>query len=391
MVYPCKRNIWGGCLKLLDKYVLRQIIGPFVFFFVIFAGIIWLNQALRIVDVVVKGGQSGAVFAELSLYLLPKVAQTVVPIAAFAASIYLTNRLYSESELVVMMSVGRSPGQAIVPFLAFGGICMVLTLMLTQFLTPLSIAAFQTRQHELSKEYLSHFVRQGEFSTVVSGVTIFFGQTSPEGNLNDILINDRRNPENIVTHTATSGQIVTTGDAPKIVLFNGNIQQYNPETRKLSTVEFDSLVYDLSQFARKTEDRRLIIEELSTRDLISPPPGSEAASLPAIPRMMEAHGRVIKALLAAFVPMIGAIILLSSGYQRSGFIARIILGILFMVGINSVRGLAQSWVSHDASLWPLLYLPVLISLAVGLILLHAGMANWKPPRRRFWQWQRGQA
>ena len=368
-------------MKQIDRYVLRQVIGPFVFFFVIFAGIIWLNQALRIVDIVVKSGQSGMVFAELSLYLLPKVSQTVVPIAAFAASVYLTNRLYAESELVVMMGVGRSPAQSLTPFLYFGGICMALTFLLTQFITPASLTAFQDRQHDLSKEYLSQFVVEGEFSTVTSGVTIFFGQTSPDGRLKDVLINDRRNPQTIITHTATSGQLVASGEIPKIVLFNGTIQQYHTDTRTLGTVQFDSLSYDLSQFAHKIADRRLLVEELPSVDLYAPKAGSKAAELPEISRLIEFHGRLIKSLLAAFVPMIGAILLISSGYSRSGFLTRIVLGVFFMVGINSVRGLAQSWVNHDITLWPLLYVPVLISLIVGVVLVRMGMANWHPPRR----------
>jgi lipopolysaccharide export system permease protein len=381
MVYSKVREISGlPFVKQIDRYVLRQLIGPFVFFFVIFAGIIWLNQALRIVDIVVKSGQSGMVFAELSFYLLPKVSQTVVPIAAFAASIYLTNRLYAESELVVMMGVGRSPGQLVVPFLYFGGICMVLTLMLTQLITPASLTAFQNRQHELSKEYLSQFIVEGEFSTVVSGVTIFFGQTSTNGQLKDVIINDRREATKIVTHTATAGQIVTDGETPKIVLFNGTIQRYSPENRTLGTVQFDSLAFDLSQFAHKTTNRRLLVEELPSLDLILPQSGSMIAELPKLARIGEFHARIIKALLAAFVPMIGAILLISSGYNRSGFLGRIVFGVLFMVGINSARGLTQSWFSHDVNLWPLLYLPVVVSLIVAGLLVRVGMVNWRPPR-----------
>jgi len=368
----------------IDKYVLQQLIGPFVFFFVIFAGIIWLNQALRIVDVVVKNGQSGAVFVELSLYLLPKVSETVVPIAAFAAAIYLTNRLYAESELVVIMGVGRSPAQATLPYLAFGGVCFVLMTMLTQFITPASMTALQDRQHELSKEYLSQFIVQGEFSTVISGVTIFFGETTPDGGLTDILINDRRDPNNIVTHTANSGRIIATDDAPKLVLFKGSIQQYRPQPRTLNTVQFDSLSYDLSQFAHKVQQRHLMVRELSTLDLLWPTPGSEAAALSKESRIIEAHTRLVKSLLAIVVPMIGAIILISSGYNRSGFFFRISLGVLFMVGINSIRGLVQGWVTQDVSLWPVLYAPVLFSAMAGALLIRSGMANWKPRADRNW-------
>lgn len=369
-------------MKQIDKYVLRQLVGPFLFFYVIFAGIIWLNQALLIIDVVVKNGQSGAVFVELSLYLLPKVSETVMPIAAFASAIYLTNRLYAESELVVMMSVGRSPAQATLPYIIFGGACFVLMTILTQFITPASMTALQDRQHELSKEYLSQFIVQGEFSTVISGVTIFFGETTPDGRLTDILINDRRDANNIVTHTANAGHIIAAEDAPKLVLFKGSIQQYRPETRTLSTVQFDSLSYDLSQFAHKVQKRRLMVRELGTLDLLWPATNSSAAALPEATRVIEAHTRLVKSLLAIIVPMIGAIILISSGYNRSGFFFRISLGVLFMVGINSIRGLVQGWVLLEINLWPVLYAPVFLSAIAGWMLIRSGSANWKPRKQR---------
>ena len=364
-------------VKQIDKYVLRQLIGPFTFFFVIFAGIIWLNQALRIVDVVVSNGQSGTVFIELSLYLLPKVAETVVPIAAFAAAIYLTNRLYSESEQVVIMSVGRSPGLAVMPYLIFGCGCFCLLTVLTHFLTPVSLTAFQDRQHEFSKEFLTQFVVEGAFSTPQSGVTVFFGSANPEGNLNDVLINDRRDPDLYVTHTAATGQVVASNTVPKLILFEGTIQHYRPETLSLSTIQFDSLSYDLSQFAKEVTERHILVRELGTRELFWPTPGSLATSISRSSRTIEAHDRLVKSLLSIIVPVLGAIILISSGYNRSGFFARIAVGVLFMVGINSLRGLVQSSVTKDPDLWPILYTPVFIGSVTAFLLVRAGMADWK--------------
>ncbi|MCP5086070.1 MAG: LPS export ABC transporter permease LptF [Rhodobacteraceae bacterium] len=364
-------------MKQIDRYVLRLLVGPFLFFLVIFAGIIWLNQALRIVDVVVSNGQSGIVFAELSFYLLPKVTETVVPIAAFSAAIYLTNRLYSESELVVIMSVGRSPALATLPYLIFGGICMILMTGLTHFLTPLSVTSLQDRQHEMSKEYLTQFIVEGEFNTPEKGVTIFFGTTSPEGHLTDVLINDRRSPSTVVTHTATKGRIISDDVQPKLVLLNGSVQRYQRESGTLNIVQFDSLAYDLSQFAKDVQERRISARELSTLQLLSPKPGGPASELKVTARTVEAHDRFVKSLLAVVVPVIGAIILISSGYDRSGFFLRIVLGVVFMVGINSLRGLMQSWVANEGAHWIVLYVPVALGIASGILLIKAGMADWK--------------
>jgi lipopolysaccharide export system permease protein len=355
-------------VKQLDRYILRQLIGPFLFFMVIFGGILWLNQALRIVDVVVSNGQSGAVFAELSVYLLPKVLETVVPVSAFAAAVFLTNRLYSESELVVFMGVGHGPANTTAPFFVFGTVCFAMMTALTHVITPMALHKFQDRQYEMSKEFLTQFIVAGEFTSPEDGVTVFFGQTSPTGALRDVIINDRRDPTVVVTHTANEGQVISDADTPKLVLKKGSIQQFYPETRKLSTIQFDGLNYDLSQFAKDVGDRTIRLEETYTWDL---------KQLGAPGAGVEWHDRLVKSLLAVVVPVLGAIVLLSAGFSRSGFFLRIALGVVFMVGINASRGMVQGIVEDGVVGRAFLYLPVLVAFLAILLMIRMGQAPWK--------------
>lgn len=353
--------------------MLRQLVGPFVFFVVIFGGILWLNQALRIIDVVISNGQSGVVFAELSTYLIPKVLETVVPVAAFAAAIQLTNRLYSEAELVVFMGVGVSPAGATRPFFWFGLVCFGLMTLLTQVLTPYSLGQFQTRQYEISKEYLTQFVVAGEFNTPADGVTVFFGETSPEGGLRDVLINDQRGAT-VVLHTAAEGQLISDADAPKLILFDGTIQRFSPANLTLSTIQFDSLSYDLSQFAKTVGARNFTTSEMWIWELMGAGRGEVRSKAE---RRIEFHDRFVKSLLSIVVPALGAIVLISAGFSRSGFFLRIALGVVFMVAINAVRGFVQPIAGSDAALWPVLYTPVALAFGAVFLLVRAGLAPWK--------------
>lgn len=359
-------------MRQLDRYVLSQLVGPFVFFVVIFGGILWLNQALRIVDVVINNGQSGLVFAELSSYLLPKVLETVVPVAAFASAIYLTNRLYSEAELVVFMGVGVSPSDATRPYFIFGGICFLLMTLLTQLLTPLSMGMFQERQHEIQQEFLTQFVVPGAFTSPAPGVTIFFGETTPEGAIKDVLIYDQRK-RTVVTHTAAEGQVLSDPDEPKLILFDGTIQRIASDAR-LSTIHFENLSYDLSQFAKKASQRSYADFELYVWELLGAGRGETVSPAG---RKTEFHDRLVKATLSVVVPVLGAIVLISSGFSRSGFLLRISLGVVFMVAINAVRGFVQPYAGPEAQLWPVFYIPVALAFAVVLVLLRAGLAPWK--------------
>ena len=184
----------------------------------------------------------------------------------------------------------------------------------------------------------------------------------------DVLINDRRSSDVVVTHVASHGNLLNSEGAPKLLLKQGSVQRFSPEGRTLSTIEFDSLSYDLSQFAKDVGERYVSPRELFSWQL--PGFGTERARL-------ELHDRFVKSLLAIVVPVLGAIVLLSAGFSRAGFFLRIALGVVFMVGINTARGMVQGWVEGPPGLTPLLYLPVIIAFLAIFLMVRMGQAPWK--------------
>ena len=64
---------------------------------------------MRLIDTVVASGQSARVFLEFSALVLPQVLVIVLPLAGIGAALHALNKLYTDSELVVMMSAGLGP------------------------------------------------------------------------------------------------------------------------------------------------------------------------------------------------------------------------------------------------------------------------------------------
>ncbi len=71
----------------------------FGFFALVLVLVYWVNRAVVLFDQLIANGQSAGVFVEFTALTLPNVIRLVLPIAAFAASIYVANRLSSLSEL----------------------------------------------------------------------------------------------------------------------------------------------------------------------------------------------------------------------------------------------------------------------------------------------------
>jgi lipopolysaccharide export system permease protein len=86
--------------------MLQQLLMLFGFFSLVLALVFWVNKAVSLLDWLMGDGQSASVFLQLTLLSLPTILVNLLPIAAFAATVYVTNRLSAESELVVVQAAG---------------------------------------------------------------------------------------------------------------------------------------------------------------------------------------------------------------------------------------------------------------------------------------------
>lgn len=353
----------------LDRYILAQLFGPFAFFCFIISGILWLNQALGIVRIVTENGQPASIFVELSVLLLPKVLVAAIPIAGFAAAVFLTNRLYGETELVVMMSAGRSYHALAKPFLIFGAVCFTTLFIVVHFLGPFAHSKLLQKQDEIRREFITQIIQPGAFISSQDNFTFFFGQKGRNGELKDVLIEEQVSSDQTVTHIANEGQVIRDGDKTTLVLQSGSIQRYSQSTGDFSLVQFDSLAFDLTQMGSEIAPRQLGAAEFSTPRLHAKLSQMEPSDSTFGRATALLHDRNAKTLLALLFPVLGMATLLVGGYRRSGFTARIIVGVLMMAGLDSLRGATKTWINDDPSIWYVHYLSTLISIALIILLL----------------------
>ncbi|MEL6268092.1 MAG: LptF/LptG family permease, partial [Pseudomonadota bacterium] len=159
-------------MSRLDRYVYRQLLGPFAFFVLVFTGIIWLSQSLRIIETVVNNGQSALVFLEFTILLLPRVMTVVLPVAAFAGTLYAINRLYGDSEVAVMFAAGRSGLALLRPVAMFALTITAVLLAVTLYVVPNAQREMRDRISEVRGDVAAAFLREGAFMTPSRGVTV---------------------------------------------------------------------------------------------------------------------------------------------------------------------------------------------------------------------------
>jgi len=351
-------------MRSLDIYILRQLLGPFLFFTTVFTALFWLSAALRVISFVVNNGQSGSVFLGFSLMLLPQSVQLIIAVAGFAAALYLANALYNNSELVVMMTGGMSPLRTLYPFALFGLGCALLLGVLTNFVTPFSTQKLEDARQTMRAALASQLSQEARFLSPSDDVTVYFGTVDADGGLGDVFIDDRSDTNQRQTYFSESGQFISQDNELRLLLLDGTNQVLDTETGKLSTLKFESLSYNLSDLQELDRERRRQLREYSSIDLIM---GRTAE--PSFREWGEFHQRFSLSLFAILTPIFGALALLVSGYRRQGYTLNLYLGSGVFIFIETIRGNLTRLVNNQTISGWIMYVPVLVLLAIILLLV----------------------
>ena len=353
-----------------DRYLLSQLMVFFGFFALILVMVYWVNRAVLLFDQLIADGQSATVFLEFTALTLPNVIRLVLPIAAFAAAVYTTNRLSSESELVVVQAMGFSGFRLARPVLVFGLIVALMTGILSHLLVPVSSRLLAERSAEISQNITARFLTEGQFLHPADGMTFYIREISPEGELLDVFMSDTRNDASQVVYTAKTAYLVREDNGPKLVMLDGMAQTLNAEGERLFTTSFSDFSYDIGALISVGKRDGRSLKELSTPELLFPTPAliKETRQSRAV-MLYEGHERFAQPLLAVVTAMIGFAALIVGSFSRFGVMRQIITAIIILVLIKALDGVMIDYARNDERLWPLVYVPVLAGLIVSTVLL----------------------
>jgi lipopolysaccharide export system permease protein len=354
----------------IERYILRQCFGVMIFVTAALSAAIWLAQSLRLIDLIVNRGLSIEVFLYLALLILPRFLDIVLPIGVFIAVLFTFNRLTAESELVVMRSAGLSHIGLAKPVLILAGIAFLILMSLSAYFLPASNRAFKDMQFEIRNRFVSSLIQEGTFTTISDKLTIYIRSRDERGEVVGLLINDNREPHRPVTILAERGLFADTPAGSRIVMVNGNRQQFDPETGKLSLLTFDRYTLDLDSLhdapiVRFREAQERFLDELFF-------PAADIDPALRLGFIIEAHQRILIPLSALSFSVIPLACLLPGEFNRRGQLKRALLAIvlaflfeLLGIGVNDLA-------SRAADAIPLMYTTGLLPFVLGLGILMRG-------------------
>jgi lipopolysaccharide export system permease protein len=355
-------------MNSLSRYIFWQHVGPLVLFTGALTGVIWLTQSLRMIDLIINNGLSLGTFIYMSGLMIPSVVALILPIGVFCAALFSVSRMNRDSEVMVMWAAGLSRWEVARPVLLLAMLVTLITYSLNLYFTPAGLRTLRNMVFEIRSDYAALLLKEGEFTNLLHGLTVYVRERQSDGQLLGILVHDNRDPDRPVTLMAEQGGLIRTDAGPRFVMYNGNRQQVSKDDATLTLLYFDRYTLDLEQYANPEHHHWIKPKERFIHELFYP--GDSAADRQNLGRFRaEAHKRLSSPLYALMLAALAAVVLLSGEYNRRGQGWRIFAAIAAAVLIR-VAGLGlESLAIKKPDVIPGMYLVIIIPAAISFYIL----------------------
>ncbi|MBL82046.1 MAG: hypothetical protein CMM80_05830 [Rhodospirillaceae bacterium] len=349
-------------------YLFRQFSSTTLLVLASLLAVVWLNHALRMLELVVNKDASFFDFILLSLLPMPLWLIIALPMAGFIGVIWTIYRFLTDRELIVMQAIGISPSQfSKIPIL-FGLLLTAILSVNSLIILPYGYSKFKELQILVRASIPKLLVQDNVFIDIADDMTLFVGERISQNKVGRVFIQDARNPDRLITLTSETGQFLVSDSRPFFILRNGQRTELALDGSSTASLSFETHTLDIGQNSTTSSQRNILdSHEENILNLLFPPD-----TLPvkyANDRKAMGHYRIASPFIALCLVILATSIMLHGRILRETVNRRILtvalLGVLIQTGLIITRSLT----ANTPLLWPSLYLVILLPMIFGLYLI----------------------
>ncbi len=169
--------------KLLDRYVTREILGPFGVALLTFVVLITGHILFTVVQIIVEHGVPLPNIARFLALQVPRAVVLALPVSTMLACALGLNRLASEQELTALRVGGASLPRIIRPALRLGLVTFVLAFAISEFVVPWANHEARSMLHEIVLSQRALVFRPGKFTAAGTQAHFLVEEVDQGGNL----------------------------------------------------------------------------------------------------------------------------------------------------------------------------------------------------------------
>lgn len=242
--------------KILDRYIVKEHIAPFLISNSLIMLLFILNLAFRMLGRIVGQGLSAMVILEYFFLNLAWILTLAIPMSVLVASLMAFGRLAGDREIVAMKAAGIGIVRMIRPVLVAGLLVAGFTLYFQDQILPDMNLRNKLLTRSIRKKKPNVALREGIFTRDIPNQTLLVREIDEDtGRLLNVTIFDESSRVNLSTVKADSGRLayVDTLGMYQFHLYQGEIHQLKREEPET----YEILRYNKALFRIDSPDQML--------------------------------------------------------------------------------------------------------------------------------------
>jgi len=211
-------------MRLVSRYLLRELILPFILSLLIIVFILFINFLLRAIDRFLGKGLDIQIILEYLFLNLAWIIALSVPMAVLIATLMTFGRLSEDNEINAMRASGISFLSIIRAPLIFGLFIASILIYFNNFILPEMNFRARLLSGDIYRKRPDMNIEPGIFIDNLPGYSMIIGEKS-NNLMHDVRIFSKGKKESQTSIRANSGNISTLKDAFLLSLFDGEIHE----------------------------------------------------------------------------------------------------------------------------------------------------------------------
>lgn len=172
--------------KILDRYVLREIVPPFLVGLLLVTFVLLMNQVLLLAELFIDKGVPAFEAVRILGLLVPSILVFAAPMAVLMGVLGGLARLSADSEVVALRSLGIGSCRLAVPVLFFGFCGLLLTLPLALTIAPRANHAWVQSMTDSVIGRVRLKINPLEFNESLPDMVLFVEDVDPDGTWHNV-------------------------------------------------------------------------------------------------------------------------------------------------------------------------------------------------------------
>ena len=215
-------------LRTIDRYVIREVIPPFLLSLLIFTFLLEIPPVMRELETLVAKGVTWQVAGRIVLTLIPQGLGLTIPMALLTGLLIGLGRLSADREAVALLACGVSPYRLLRPVLLMATIAAAATMYVMIKAIPDANQTFREITFEVVTKKVENDIRPREFFEDFPGWVLYVrDQPDQARGWRDVLVANTSKPDATELFLARRGRLVLKRDERRVDLVLSDGTRYS--------------------------------------------------------------------------------------------------------------------------------------------------------------------